>query len=47
MWGEESSPVGGTVGVDPESHLVDGDMMAIPAEGDQVVSVVVAAPGPW
>ena len=43
--GDESSPVGGTVGVDPESHLVDGDMMVIPAEGYQVVGVVVTAIG--
>ena len=44
--GDEPSPVGGTVGVDPESHLVDGDVMVIPAEGDEVVRFVVAAPGP-
>ena len=46
MWGDEPSPVGGTIGVDSESHLVDGDMVAIPTEGYEVVSVMVAAPGP-
>ena len=45
MFGDESSPVGGTVGVDPESHVVDGDMMMKPTNSDQVVGVVVAAVG--
>ena len=45
VFGDESSPVGGTVGVDPESQLVDGDVMVIPAEGYQVCGVVAPAPG--
>ena len=45
MFGDESSPVGGTVGVDPVSHLVDGDVVVIAAEGDEVVGVVAATVG--
>ena len=30
VFGEESAPVGGTVGVDLESHVVDDDVMVIP-----------------
>ena len=45
VFGDESSPVGGTVGVDPESQVVDGDVVVIPAEGDEVVGVVAATVG--
>ena len=37
--------VGGGLGVDPETQLVDGDVVVVPAEGDEVVGVVVAAVG--
>ena len=37
--------MGGTVRVDPESELVDGDVVVVPAEGDEVVGVVAAAVG--
>ena len=45
MFGDESSPVGGTVRVDPESELVDGDVMVIPTKGDQVFWIMVATVG--
>ena len=38
--------MGGTVGVDGEPGLVDGDMMVVPAEAGQVVGMVVTAVGP-
>ena len=34
--------MGGTVGVDPVSQVVDGDVVVIPAEGDEIVGVVAA-----
>jgi hypothetical protein len=40
---EESSAVGGALGVDGEAHPVDGDMVVVPAQGCQVVGVMVAA----
>jgi hypothetical protein len=40
---DEASPVGGGVGVDPESELVDGYVMVIPTQGYQIFGVVVAA----
>ena len=33
------------MGVDPVAESVDGDVMVVPAEGDEVVGVVVAAVG--
>ena len=45
MFGNESASVGRTVGVDPESHLVDGDVMMEPTDSYQVVGVVAAAVG--
>ena len=45
VFGDESSPVGGTVRVDPVSDVVDGDVVVIPAEGDEVVGVVAATVG--
>ena len=45
MFGDESSSVGGTVRVDPESEVVDGDVMVKPTGGNEVVGVVAAAVG--
>jgi len=39
--------VDGAGGVDPVAESVDGDVVVVPAEGDQVVGVVVAAVGSW
>ena len=35
--------MGGAVGVDGETGLVDGNVMVVPAEGDQVVGMMVTA----
>ena len=35
--------MGGAMGVDGEAEPVDGDMMVVPAQGGEVVGVVVAA----
>jgi hypothetical protein len=40
---DESSAVGGGVGVDSESEHVDGDVVVVPAEGDQILRIVVTA----
>ena len=37
--------MGGGLGVDPESEVVDGDVVVVPTERDEVVGVVVAAVG--
>ena len=42
---EELSAVDGGLGVDLVAEAVDGDVVVVPAEGDQVVGVVVAAVG--
>jgi hypothetical protein len=42
---EELSAVDGGLGVDPVGEAVDGDVVVVPAEGDEVVGVVVAAVG--
>jgi hypothetical protein len=39
--------VGWAVGVDGETELVDGHVVVVPAEGDEVVRVVVAALVPF
>jgi hypothetical protein len=35
--------VGGGVGVDSESEHVDGDVVVVPAEGDEIRRVMIAA----
>ena len=40
---EELSAVGGGLGVDPVAVAVDGDVVVVPAQRDEVVGVVVAA----
>jgi hypothetical protein len=42
---EELSAVDGGLGVDLVAEAVDGDVVVVPAEGDEVVGVVVAAVG--
>jgi len=37
--------VDGGLGVDPVAEAVDGDVVVVPAEGDEVVGMVVAAVG--
>ena len=39
--------MGWAVGVDGEAELMDGDVVVVPAEGDEVVGVVVAALVPF
>lgn len=42
---DESPTVRRGLRVDDHSHHVDGDMMVVPAEGDQIVGIVVATVG--
>jgi hypothetical protein len=43
----ESAVVGWTVRVEDHAHLVDGDVMVVPAEGDQIVRIMISALGSW
>ncbi len=36
----EASSVGWAVGVEGHAHLVDGDVVVVPAEGDEIVGIV-------
>ncbi len=38
----EASSVGWAVGVEGHAHLVDGDVVVVPAEGDEVVGIMGA-----
>ena len=38
--------MGGGSGVDLHAHLVDGDVMVVPAEADQVFGIMIPAVGP-
>jgi hypothetical protein len=40
---DEPSSVYGGVGVDGHPELVDGDVMVVPAEGDEIGGIMVAA----